>query len=293
MPGIYKFKTSRLADWALWFARLSIPVAILSFLLMRFGGLHPAVAIYCFGASVLLAVLSILTSLIAFHSIWSEGYKGGGKLWGSFVRCLVVLLPAAVFAYFYFSVPPFSDLSTDPLDPPDFVAAWQTRQDFDNSLAIASLDEREQQALAYPTLKTQTYDQPVALMQLAVADELKKNKWQILRAQEQQSEEDSAYYEVVTRSIITGLRYVICIRLRPEGEEETNFDMRSASLWGTHDFGLNASRITNFISGLETRLNTNVQRYELKLEEIERLRRLQMGPIPRPKPANLGKKATG
>ena len=293
MAGIYKFKTSRLAHWALWFARLSIPVAILSFLLMRFGGLHPSIALYCFVASVCLALLSILTSWVAFHAIWFDGQKGGRALWGAFLRSLVVLLPTLVFAYFYFTLPPFSDLSTNPLDPPEFVAAWQIRGDSDNALSVASLDMRERQALAYPALKSQTYAQSVALMQLAIADELAKNEWQILRSEEQQDEDGNAYYEAYTRSVFTGLRYVVSIRLSPAGEDETRLDMRSASLWGPRDFGMNARRILGFISGVESRLDTNAQRYELKLEEIERLRRLQRGPIPRPKPENLGQSATG
>ena len=90
---------------------------------------------------------------------------------------------------------------------------------------------------------------------------------------------------------LTGLRYVVSIRLSPIGEEETRLDMRSASLWGPRDFGINARRILSFIEGVESRLGTNVQRYELKLEEIERLRRLQRGPIPRPKPENLSRSA--
>ena len=284
---------SRLAHWALGFARLSIPVAILSFLLMRFGGLHPSIALYCFAASVCLALLSILTSWAAFPAIWFDGQKGGRSLWGAFLRSLVVLLPAAVFGYFYFTLPPFSDLSTNPLNPPEFVAAWQMRSDADNSLAIASLDAREQQALAYPALKSQTYAHSVALMQLAIADELKKHEWQVLRAEEQPETDGNAYYEAYTRSVFTGLRYVMSIRLSPNGDEESNLDMRSASLWGPRDFGMNARRIQSFIEGVESRLETNVQRYELKLEEIERLRRLQRGPIPRPKPENLGQSATG
>jgi hypothetical protein len=293
MSGIYKFKTSRLAPWALWFARLCIPVAILSFLLMRFGGLHPSIAIYCFAVSVLLAALSILTSWAAFHAIWFEGYRGGKWLWGAFVRSMVVLLPAAVAAFFYFTLPPFSDLSTNPIDPPEFVAAWQMRTDADNSLAIASLKVREAQTLAYPTLKSLVYDQPIALMQLALADELQKSKWQILRSEEQKADGDNAYYEAYTRSIITGLRYVVVIRLSPTGEEETTLDMRSASLWGGHDFGMNARRIEGFVEGINERMSSNVQRYELQLEEIERLRRLQMGPLPKPKPKNLGGPAVG
>ncbi|WP_319410814.1 DUF1499 domain-containing protein [uncultured Cohaesibacter sp.] len=293
MAGIYNFKTSRLAQWAFWFARLSIPVAILSFLLMRFGGLHPSIAIYCFASAVCLALLSILTSWAAFHAIWFDGQKGGSRLWGAFLRSLVVLLPALVFAYFYYSLPHFSDLSTNPLEPPEFVASWQMREDADNSLDVASLTERERQALAYPSLKSKTYEQPVALLQLALADELKSKKWQLLRTEEQQGEDDSAYFEAYTRSFFTGMRSVISIRLQPLSDEETQVDMRSASLWGTVDFGMNARRILSFLEDLEARVGSSEQRYELQLEEIERLRRLQMGPIPRPKPKNLTESETG
>ncbi|WP_316863419.1 DUF1499 domain-containing protein [uncultured Cohaesibacter sp.] len=292
MTGIYKFQTSRLAKLALWQARLSAPVAILSFLLMRFAGLHPSIALYCFAAAVLMATLSILTSWAAFPGIWFKGMKGGKWLWGAFVRSLFVLLPAAVFAYFYFTTPPFSDLSTNPVDPPEFTVAWQLRQDQDNDLTIASLAEREQQALAFPELESLEVNQPIALMQMLIADELAKRKWNVLRADEATENTEESEFEASTRSIITGLVYVMSIRLRSDGEETTILDMRSASLWGPRDFGLNAGRIKSFLVDVRSRIDQGVQRYELKLEELERLRRLQQGPLPRPRPKDLGPKSS-
>ncbi|PLW78384.1 DUF1499 domain-containing protein [Cohaesibacter celericrescens] len=286
MPGIYKFKTSRLALWALLLARLSIPVAILSFLLMRFGGLHPSLAIYCFAASVALALLSILVSLAAFPTIWFDGQIGGMRLWGTFLRSLFVLLPALAFAYFYFSRPAFSDLSTNPIDPPEFVEAWKLRGDNDNSLESASLAEREKQALAYPSLNSKKIEQPIELVHLLVLDELKKQNWELLRISDYRDSVDGSDFEATTRSVITGLRYAMSVRLRPDGEEASILDMRSASLWGPHDFGINAARIMNFMASVDNRLEGGIKHFELQIEEEERQRRLERGPIPRAKPLN-------
>ena len=284
MPGKYKFKVSRLAIWALWLARLTIPVAILSFLLMRFGGLHPAIAVYCFIASLALAVLSLIVGLIAFPAIWFEGQIGGKRLWGAVLRALVVIIPAVIFSYFYFSIPAFSDLSTNPVDPPEFVRAWQLREDADNSLAVSSLAMREKQALAYPELESQHFDQSAELMYLLVLDELKKQKWDLIQTSNQRDSADGSRFEASARSVITGLRYVIAVRIRPDGEDASILDMRSASLWGPHDFGRNASYIMGFLQAVDKRLEQSVAHFELQLEEIERQRRLELGPLPRPKP---------
>ena len=287
MPGIYKFRTSRLALWALWLARLTIPVAILSFLLMRFWGLHPSIAVYCFGASIAMALLSILVCLAAFPAIWFDGQIGGKRLWGTFLRSLLIILPALALSYFYFSRPAFSDLSTNPIDPPEFVTSWQVRQDADNSLDLASLSVREQQALAYPELESKKIEQPIALMHLLVLDELQKQKWELLYISDLKDSRSGSRFEAYIRSMITGLRYVVSVRLRADGEDATILDMRSASLWGLHDLGSNASRITSFMLSVDQRLSQSVKHFELKLEEIERQQRLERGPLPRPKPKKL------
>lgn len=284
MPGKYKFKTSRMAKWSLWLARLTIPVAIISFLLMRFGGMHPSIAIYCFGAAIALAFLSILVSLAAFPAIWFEGYKGGQRLWGSFLRSLIIIFPALALAYFYFSQPAFSDLSTNPVEPPEFSAAWTYRHDADNTLDVSSLELREQQALAYPDLESLRIEHSSELVHLVVLDELKKHKWDIIRETDHRDSIDGSVFEAHTRSIFTGLHYVMAVRIIPDGEFSTIVDMRSASLWGPHDLGLNARRIRGFFASVQERLEKGVQRFELQLEEIKRQRRLEQGPLPRPKP---------
>ncbi len=284
MSGHYSFHTSRPAVWALWLARLSIPVALISFLLMRFGGLHPSIAIYCFATSIMLALLSLLVSIVAFPTIWFDGQKGGRRLWGAFLRGLVVLVPALVVAFYYFNRPAFTDLSTNPEDPPVFEMAWQERQDYDNRLDIASLDEREEQARAYPELAGKDIEQSPQLIYLLVRDLIKENGWTLLGEKVPSEESSDGNFEVGIRSIITGFRYVAAIRLQDDGNEGTRVDMRSAALWGDHDFGQNAKRIRGFYSDLNEKLGQSLKLYQLQLEELERQERLKRGPLPRRKP---------
>ena len=285
MAGIYKLGTSRLAHLSLWLARLTIPVAIISFLLMRFGGMHPSVAVYCFGSAIALALLAMLVSVAAFPAIWFEGQIGGSRLWGSFLRSQVIILPALALAFIYFTRPAFSDLSTNPIDPPGFIAAWDLRHDADNSLEVSSLEERELQALAYPDLESTILEQPPEIIYLIVQDELEKHGWELIGVTDQRDSESGGLFEAYTRSILTGLRYAMVVRLRSDGEYRTVVDMRSASYWGPHDLGLNARRITGFLKDVETRLESSLQHFELKLEQIVRKRRLELGPMPRPKPS--------
>ena len=285
MPGKFKQKTSRLAVWALWLSRIAIPVAILSFLLMRFGGLHPSIAVICFGAAIALAVMSMLLSVAAFPGIWFEGYIGGRRLWGTFLRSLVIVIPTVTLAYFYYAIPAFSDLTTNPVDPPPFQAVLDLRAPGDNDLAPVSLSEREQQTLAYPDLSSLELDHPASIVYLLVMDVLKDQHWEVVAKTDLPQAVQSSTIEAHARSLFTGFDYVLSARIRPDGEDNSILDLRSASLWGTHDFGANANYIKAFIKGLDEKLTGGVEEYESRIEEIERQRRLEMGPMPRPKPA--------
>ena len=284
MAGIYTFKTSRLSYWALWLSRLSIPVALLSFLLLRFGDMHPSLAIYCFAAAVALAILSLLVSLAALPAIWIDGHKGGRRLWSTLFRALLVLLPALLLIFLYFSRPVLSDVTTAPLDPPEFVNAWAERHAEDNDLAMQSLTQREQQALAYPELKSQQYDHAVPLLFLMVRDAMLDEKWTIVRENLKEGIGEESFIEADIRSIFTGLRYALVVRFLDDEDEGTIIDMRAASLWGDHDLGFNSQRILGFQAELDKMIQEKVKRYELRLEQLERERRLQMGPMPRAKP---------
>lgn len=267
-------------------ARLSIPVALLSFLLMRFGGLHPAIALYCFATAIALAVLSLLVSIAAFPAIWIDGQKGGRRLWGAFLRGLFVLVPALVLLYYYLDRPAYTDLSTNLENPPIYVRAWQERLDFDNSLNIAPLAEREARILAYPDLVSKSIDQSPQLIYLLVQDIIKDRGWTILQSQAPSEDNLNGRIETTTRSVITGLRYAVVVRIEDNGNEGSLLDMRSASLWGRHDLGVNADRIKSFYADVNEKLGQGLKLYKLELEEQERQERLKRGPVPRNKPGS-------
>ncbi|MCV6547663.1 MAG: DUF1499 domain-containing protein [Cohaesibacter sp.] len=284
MSGHYSFQISQPAILALGLARLAIPVAFLSFLLMRFADLHPAIAIYCFATAIVIALLSWLVSIAAFPAIWFDGQKGGRRLWGAFLRGLLVLVPALVLAYYYFNRPAFSDLSTNLENPPIFDLAKQQRQQYDNELTMISHINRQQQARAYPELTGKLVEHPPQLVYLLVKDLIEKNGWTLLGETAPSEEEPNGRMEISIRSIFSGLRYVAIIRLQDDGQESTIVDMRSASLWGHHDFGLNARRIRIFFADMDEKLGQGLKLYQLQLEEVERQERLKRGPLPRKKP---------
>ncbi|MCT4657357.1 MAG: DUF1499 domain-containing protein [Cohaesibacter sp.] len=284
MSGHYSFIISKPAKWALWLARLSIPVALISFLMLRFGGMHPSIVVFCFATAIILALLSLLVSLIAFPSIWVDGHKGGRRLWGAFLRGLVVLVPALVLVYFYVSRPAFSDLSTNPANPPLFEAAWQAREDGDNLLDIGSEESRNEQAAAYPELESHSVDQSPVLMFLVLKDLVTEAGWSILGEVVPSEDKPEGMLEATGTNIFTGLRYAVVLRIQDNGNEGTLLDMRSASLWGPHDLGQNARRIKGFFGQVDEKLRQSTKLYELKLEELERQERLKRGPLPRRKP---------
>ena len=67
--------------------------------------------------------------------------------------------------------------------------------------------------------------------------------------------------EAVARTAIMGFRDDVAVRVRRE-DDGSRIDVRSASRYGRHDFGANASRIKSLLDDIDDRLTADDEKAE-------------------------------
>lgn len=252
---------SRLAVWARRLALFALAAVPLSIIVMRAGLLDFEPGLATFAAALLLAILAILFALASFVTIWRQGLRGIGY------ALISIVIGASLLAYpLYlgakaYRLPALTDISTDPADPPAFAALAPLRDLAANPAIPAGLEAAGSQQNAYPgieplivTASSKTaYDTALALV--------KKNRWQLIEATEPQDGRRDGRIEAVARTPLMSTPEDIVIRIRGM-DEDSRIDMRSASRYGRHDFGRNAARIADFLTAMETALETAASRQE-------------------------------
>ena len=210
---------------------LAIPIAVLT---VRSGAWEPGLGLYalaCLGSTLLAIIFIILLMLPRF----AEARAATGKR-------LLLALPGTALLLALTSggdAPPIHDITTNTVDPPEFVTAAQQRGEGANSLDIKP-DFIAEQKKAYPELATirtglaasQAFDRAVT-----IAGEL---GWEIYH-----EDRDAGIIEAVDTTAIMGFKDDVVIRV-VHGFSGTMVDLRSVSRVGLSDLGANAQRISAF-----------------------------------------------
>ena len=261
---------SRLAVWARRLAFFSLIAALFSIIIIRSGLLEFEPGVATFLGALALAGVSILLALGAFVVIWKDGLGGLGIAFTGVAIAGLLLLYPAYLGYKGYKLPAISDITTDPIDPPRFEAIGRLRTRVANPIVYAGLYAAEQQRNAYPDVEPLqlsvtprvAYDAALALVD--------KRRWLVIDARAPQAGRPEGRIEAVARTPIMGFRDDIVIRVRRDADG-SRMDMRSASRYGRHDLGTNASRIQSFLETVEENVDTEQE----KLEKAERRRQQQ------------------
>jgi uncharacterized protein (DUF1499 family) len=143
------------------------------------------------------------------------------------------------------TVPPIHDITTDPTDPPLFVAVLPLRAEAPNSADYAGDSIAALQRVAYPEV------QPVQLAEApgaAFARALRAAEsmgWTLVAA-----DSTDGRIEATATTTWFGFKDDVVIRLRAEGTG-TRLDVRSVSRVGRSDVGANAARIRAYVKALD------------------------------------------
>ena len=144
------------------------------------------------------------------------------------------------------SVPPIHDISTDLVNPPEFVAIAPLRADAPNPVEYAGVEAATQQRAAYPELQTLNYPQSKSELVEATKQVIDHLGWQLVNI-----DADQGSVEATDRTMWFGFKDDVIVRITDNGSKRL-VDIRSKSRVGGSDLGKNAERIHGFIEELDS-----------------------------------------
>jgi uncharacterized protein (DUF1499 family) len=238
---------SRLAAWSNRLALFALAIAMLSVIVLRSDLLEIVPALATFAAALVLAGLAILLSFGAAVVIWRQGLAGIGRaVAGFFIGCALLAYPGYL-AYLGYKLPAIRDITTDPGRPPrfDVISRLRPRGSNDYPSGNAAIQRR-----AYPDIiPLQVLTNPGVTYEAALAV-VKKRKWVVVDARAPAAGRREGIIEAVARTPVMGFRDDVVIRVSPLGTG-AQVDVRSASRYGSHDFGANAARVRTLLEDID------------------------------------------
>ncbi len=242
-----KEPVSKLAAWSGRFGVFSLVVAALSVIIVRSGLLEIGPSLATFAAALVFAALAILLAFASFVTIWRQGLAGlGYALLGIFLGVLLLAYPSYL-GYRSLKLPAINDITTDATNPPrfDVLARLRPRNRVDYRRAFA-----DKQRVAYPDIQPLQEAVPAKTAYDLALALVTKRKWLVVDARPPSAARRDGSIEAVARTPIMGFRDDVVIRITPNAQG-SRIDARSASRYGEHDFGANASRLRALLEELD------------------------------------------
>jgi uncharacterized protein (DUF1499 family) len=238
---------SRLATWACRLAVFSLAVAALAIIIERADWLELVPVLVALGAALLLSALAVLLALASFVSLWTNGGPGFLQALTAVVIGAGMLAYPGYLAYKAHKLPDITDITTDAADPPRFEVVARLRPPDRNlypGLAVSALQKE-----AWPDIEPLDVSvSPKAAYDGALAV-ITKRRWRIVDTRAPAAGRDG-HIEAIARTPIMGLRDDVTVRVRPT-RDGARIDVRSASRYGSRDFGANAERVLDLLDDID------------------------------------------
>ena len=236
--------------WTAWLLRLQwllVAVLVLGLVGVRFSLLPFGTAFSGFG----LALVSMTAlAIVALVALVISVFRNAPHWRAPALRSAVVgFLPALVIILLVgpagFKVPPIHDITTDTLDPPEFVAAKLERTAEENTLDYGGAELAKLQAQAYPDIQQLRLDISTDLAFARAQAVCQELGLRVIR-----TDVAEGVVEAVQESLVFGFKDDVIIRVLPT-EEGSQVDVRSVSRVGMSDLGANAKRIRKVIAAFQ------------------------------------------
>ncbi len=255
---------SRLAVWARGVALFSLAATFIAVVIVRSGALDIVPALSTLGGALVLAVVAILLSFCAGISIWRHGVGGGRYAVTALVIGFALIAYPLYLGISAYRLPAIYDITTDPIDPPQFDAIARLRPRDANPIAYAGLYTAEQQNAAYPDIAPEDTTATPQEAYDAAMKVIAKRRWRVVDSRPPQAALPrvtdaraapapavrDGIIEAVARTPILGFRDDVVVRVRPTADG-ARIDVRSASRYGRDDLGTNAKRVRNLIDDID------------------------------------------
>jgi hypothetical protein len=256
---------SRLAIWSRRIALFSLVATFIAIIIVRSGALDIVPAVSTLAGALALAVIAILLAFGAGIFIWRDGLGGLSQAVSAVLIGLALIAYPAYLGVRDHQLPAIYDVTTDPIDPPQFDVIARLRPRDANPVAYQGLYAAEQQRTAYPDVEPDdTSVAPQRVFDVAMKV-ITKRRWRIVDAEPPREADSGAgsdprtaqdpstrdgIIEAVARSPILGFPEDVVVRIRPTSDG-TRIDVRSASRYGRNDLGSNAARVSDLISDID------------------------------------------
>ena len=239
------FMSSRASRFVFAGACVAVLMLLVGALGSRYGLWPFLVGFYFLFAGILVALICAIWGIAALVFLRGKGRIEARApfVYGAMLSSLVL---ATMFVQFLDASrsPPIHDISTDLIDPPEFDQLIEVRGRNSNDLTYSD-EDRQQQAIAYPAIKTlrtgrdlnESFDRVIA-----VATSM---GWEIVN-----SDRRAGIVESTATTFWFGFKDDVVIRIRAANGASL-IDLRSVSRVGMSDLGANAARITRFLAAFE------------------------------------------
>lgn len=242
----FKNETFNFTSWSLKFSGTAALIAVLSVVGQRAVLLDFQLVILLLALSVLIALSAIVLGLIGtLRAIKAKHPDITETLAGS-TLALLVIIPVLMTVLTGAGAPQIHDITTDLVDPPEFLAVKTLRIGEHNPLdRLTPENLANLQKESYSDLDSIILDRPFDRVFEQAVTLVKKRGWEVLAVSTA-----NGRIEATDTTAIMGFKDDVVIRIRAEGKK-SRVDMRSASRVGKGDWGVNAARIRLFLSELK------------------------------------------
>jgi hypothetical protein len=267
---------STLAVWARRVALFSLAATFVAIVIVRSGALDIVPALSTLAGALLLAAVAILLAAAAGVVIWREGFGGLRQaVIAAFIGFALIAYPAYLGARAY-QLPPIYDVTTDPIDPPQFDAIARLRPRDANSVVYQGLYAAELQHTAYPDIEPEdTSATPQEAFDVAMKV-IARRRWRVVDARPPQPPTgrtpadiaaSDGIIEAVARTLVLGFPEDVVVRVRATADG-SRIDVRSASRYGRNDIGSNAERVRDLISDIDDILSAPAPEKEVPTKPV-------------------------
>jgi uncharacterized protein (DUF1499 family) len=251
-PSSIHEPVSRLAAWSGRFALFAFAVVVLSIIIVRTGLLEIVPALATFGAGLVFAGFAILLAFASFVTIWRQGLDGMRySILGMFLGLALLAYPGYL-GYRASKLPMIADITTDPGNPPGFDVLARLRPRGSSNYPGAATAQL--QRAGYPDITPLQLEVPPKIAYDIALNLVTRRRWHVVDMLAPVPGRRAGVIEAVARTPVMGFRDDVVIRVSAQGAG-SRVDMRSASRYGMHDFGANASRVRATLSAIEDEVN--------------------------------------
>lgn len=238
---------SKSARWGLRVAVLGLVVLALSVIALRYELLAFRLPLLGIAVAGLVGFVALLLSLFGLVAT----LRGKSGLFVAVTGIVVAAIAMTPFTTGFLkgrSVPPIHDISTDLVNPPQFVDVVALRAGLNPLDRKEPANLAELQTKAYPALVTQELSVPAGVVFEAARDVAHEMGWEIVS-----SKPEAGLIEATATTGLLHFKDDVAIRIVENGTG-AKLDIRSVSRVGMSDLGTNAARIEKFLTALKAKL---------------------------------------